>query len=102
MSDSELKALREWSAKQCGYERNLLNVNTAARYFNAGREWFVTAWLPDQNIAQAFEVAEAMKGQYCVACHGAFYSASACGKQGVVDSSPSLALLRACKVAANS
>ena len=64
MTDTELRDIREWAAKVCGYSGCI----------DGGEAWYVPQptnvpwrrcirkdqWLPDQNIAQAFEVAEAV------------------------------------------
>lgn len=60
MSETELRELREWAAKVCGHERKLDGLGDGAEAFIIEVEGGeLDYWLPDQNIAQAFEVLDA-------------------------------------------
>lgn len=59
MTDAELRDLRAWAAEVCGYFGYWLDDEWG--YANCDEEWISKkTWLPDQNIAQAFEVLDAV------------------------------------------
>lgn len=55
MTDIDLSELRKWAAEVCGYKR-VWQVNEYVLWRGTGSPVVELQWLPDQNIAQAFEV----------------------------------------------